>query len=73
MNDGNLLPEVFAQKSKQLIDRIQEAFPNAEILLVASMLPNPKAVHFYRQQVDFAPALLQLVMARESISSSDMG
>lgn len=59
MNDGNLLPEVFAQKANQLIAAIQAKFPDAEILLVASMLPNPKAVHFYRQQVDFAPALLE--------------
>ncbi len=58
MNDGGLLPDAFAKKANQMIDAIQAKFPDAEILLVATMLPNPKAAHFYLQQEGFAGALL---------------
>ena len=71
MNDGGLSPEVFARKSNQLIDAIQAKFPQAEILLVATMLPNAKAVHFYLQQEGFAEAMLSNC-EREGVAVANM-
>lgn len=58
MNDGRLDPDTFAQKANQLVSAIHEKFPSADVLLVATMLPNPTAKKFYLHQESFADAML---------------
>ena len=59
MNDGSMSGAMFAQKANRLISAIQEKFPQAEVLLVATMLPNPQAKNFYLNQKSFADALIE--------------
>ena len=59
MNDGSMSGATFAQKANRLISAIQEKFPQAEVLLVATMLPNPQAKNFYLNQESFADALIE--------------
>lgn len=60
MNDGRQSPETITSKAKRLVAMIQEKFPDAEVLLVAGMLPNPQAKNFYLQQEDFVDAMLEI-------------
>lgn len=59
MNDGNLTSHAFAQKANRLVSAIQEKFPTADVLLVATMLPNRDAERFYLNQENFADAMLE--------------
>lgn len=43
MNDGNLSPDAFNSNVSKMINAVNTKFPDAEILLVATMLPNPKS------------------------------
>ena len=59
INDGRTSPTVIAEKANRLISAILDKFPQAEILLVAGMLPNPQAKNFYLNMVNFAEAMLE--------------
>ena len=59
MNDGALASNMFAYKANQLVSAIQEKFPTADVLLVATMLPNSKAPNYYLNQENFADAMLE--------------
>lgn len=61
MNDGNMAPAAFAEKTEYLAGKIQEKFPDVEIMLVATMLPNPDAKSFDRNQAKFHDALVEMV------------
>ena len=59
MNDGRKTPDEFANKALQLAQKVQEAFPEAEVMLVATMLPNPQAKNFSLNQGLFYDALYE--------------
>ena len=59
MNDGSLSVAEFNTNLTLMLLAVQERFPNAEILLVAPMLPNPKS-SFNQNQAQFASGLLEL-------------
>ena len=61
MNDGGMAPAIFAMKTAWLVEKIQDKFPNAEIILVATMLPNPEAKFFDLNQDKFHDALVEMV------------
>ena len=61
MNDGNMAPATFAQKTASLAEKIQAKFPDVEIMLVATMLPNPDAKSFDRNQGKFHDALAEML------------
>ena len=57
MNDGNTSMSTFNRNLSTMIDAVKAAFPNAEILLVATMLPNPDST-YYQNQTNFASGML---------------
>ena len=61
MNDPKLSAEVYKNTVRRMIERIHEGLPDAEILLVAPMLPNNEADAAWNgNQKVFASALLEL-------------
>ena len=60
MNDGSMAPAVFAQKTLAAAEKVKEKFPNAEVMLVATMLPNPKAKFFNLNQSKFYDAMVEM-------------
>lgn len=71
MNDGRKTPDVFADKALQLAQKVQAVFPEAEIVLVATMLPNPQAKGFSLNQGLFYDALIEKC-EREGIAVVNM-
>lgn len=61
MNDGNMTPTKFAAKAAQLTEKVKGKFPDAEIMLIATMLPNPDAKFFHLNQEKFHDALVEMV------------
>ena len=57
MNDGSLTATAFTKNLTTMMDAVHSAFPNAEILLVATMLPNPDST-YYQNQTNFASGML---------------
>ena len=59
MNDGSMQKDVFTEKMKQLLGKIRINSPNTEIILVATMLPNPETT-VSREQENFLEGLKTL-------------
>lgn len=57
MNDATLDDATYLANVTRISDTIRSQYNHAETLLVASMLPNPKAVGFWGNQVNFYEVL----------------
>lgn len=57
MNDATLDNEIYLSNVTRIAGAIQGKYAHAETLLVAPMLPNPNAVGFWGNQVDFYSTL----------------
>ena len=57
MNDGSLDGYTYLANTTKIWNEIQTKFTDAEALLVAPMLPNPDAVGFWKNQVEFYTVL----------------
>lgn len=53
MNDGSLSGSSFTSNIQNIISKIQKAYSDADIIMVATMLPNYDAIHFYKNQEIF--------------------
>ena len=71
MNDGRMSPAEFAEKTSALVGRVKSKFPDAEIILVATMLPNPEAKNFHLNQSKFHDALVETCQG-EGIAVANM-
>ena len=71
MNDGRMSALEFAQKISTLAERVQERFPDAEVMLVATMLPNPDAEKFDLNQNEFHDMMLEYCQ-EEGVAVVDM-
>jgi lysophospholipase L1-like esterase len=60
MNDGRLTSEEYIANTRLIIDRILEVCPDAAILLIATMFPNPDAPRWHINQTSFEGPLLAL-------------
>ncbi len=60
MNDAGRTPEEESGLIKELIDRFLTACPNAEVALIATMLPHFRAKGFWGNQKYFEPAFAKL-------------
>ena len=60
MNDGGYSGTVYASNIKYIISKIQEKYMDADVLMVATMLPNYDAVKFYKNQEIFHTYLSEL-------------
>lgn len=70
MNDGDLTPSAFNLNLLQMIEAVQTKFPSAEILLVATMVPNPKSE--YNQNQAYFAELMQTDLEREGVAVVNM-
>lgn len=59
MNDGHMFAVDFAQKKALLVEKVKEKFPNADVMVLATMLPNPDAKNFNKNQSLFHDALVE--------------
>lgn len=59
MNDGGMTPTHFAQRTNMIVSKIKSKFPQADVLLIATMLPNKEAKNFYLNQENFADEMLK--------------
>lgn len=59
MNDGTKTPEHFGKNTEEMIKSFYSSCPNAEIILVATSLPNPES-NWWHNQIDFLPILQEL-------------
>ena len=57
MNDGAKSSSAFVANVNQIIAAIKAKFPNADVLAIATMLPNEEAKGFYLNQESFLEAL----------------
>lgn len=64
MNDAAMPPLVYAGLMEELIETIRAGAPEAEMLLVSPMLPNPEAAGFYGTQPQFEEELVALAAAQ---------
>ncbi len=53
MNEGGSAPSTHAAGIAKIIDAVQKALPDTEILLVSTMLPNEEAAGFWGNQQNF--------------------
>lgn len=61
MNDGNLRASAEKQAIKNIADKLYALAPNSDMLLVATMVPNPESVNgWYGNQFSFEAALQEL-------------
>ena len=60
MNDGRMTSATFAQKIGELANKGREKIPEAEEMLVATMLPNPDARGFNLNQAKFYDAMVEM-------------
>ena len=60
MNDGHLDGTMYATNVDYIHSKIQEKYPDADILMVATMLPNYDAINFYKNQETFHTYLSEL-------------
>ncbi len=60
MNDVSLTPEQHANNMRKMVRGLRSQYADADILLVAPMLPNYDAVDYYKEQPNFHTALLDL-------------
>ena len=70
MNDGNMSGTTFATNIEYIISKIQEKYLDADLLMVATMLPNYDAIKFYGNQEIFHTFLEDL--EKESIALVNM-
>ena len=71
MNDGAMYDLEFAQAMSALAERVRERFPAAEIILVATMLPNPEARNYNLHQAEFHDMMLEYCQ-EEGIAVADV-
>lgn len=64
MNDRELTPEEHVAEIKELIERIQAALPEVEVVLVATMLPNAETFKFWAGQYLFEDAYRRLLLPK---------
>ena len=57
-NDVNLSLNSYATQINAIVSKIKKAYPNADVVLVATMLPNKQAKGFYGNQEKFQNVLL---------------
>ncbi len=62
MNDGagNVAADTFASELSAMIQKMKNANPDCEILLVSTTLPNPEIPEAYKTQPDYEAAMLEL-------------
>ncbi len=60
MNDGRMASATFAQKIGELANKVREKNPDADVMLVATMLPNPDARGFNLNQSKFYDAMVEM-------------
>ena len=70
MNDGGLSPTAFCANLQLMINAVHTKFPNAEILLVAPMLPNPKSS--YNKNQSLFAAEMETTFECEGIAVANM-
>jgi len=71
MNDTHTSADVYVKKINAIISSIQSKFPEADVLVVATMLPNPDAKNFNGNQQLFVEALLSQC-EREGVAVANM-
>lgn len=59
MNDVTRDPEAFASNMSRMARGLTSKYPDVEVMIVATMLPNYDAVNFYGNQVNFYDALMK--------------
>lgn len=59
MNDVTRDPEAFASNMSRMARGLKSKYPDVEVMIVATMLPNYDAVHFYGNQVKFYDTLME--------------
>ena len=59
MNDGNKALATFTEYLGEIVNSVKTKFPDADVMLIATMLPNPDAKFFYLNQVNFYDAMVE--------------
>ena len=59
MNDGSKDATTFVEYANIIVDSIKTKFPEADVMLVATMLPNPDAKFFNLNQANFYDAMVE--------------
>jgi len=76
MNDSNSFnkntPSVYKANTKRTIEKIRATHPDAEIILVGTMLPNPEAEQFVGEQVAFLSKLYELEGEISGVAVADI-
>lgn len=76
MNDSNAFnqnsPSVYKANTKRTIEKIRATHPDAEIILIGTMLPNPEAKQFVGEQVEFTKKLFELESEFTGVAVADI-
>lgn len=60
MNDGNKPVDEFCGKLQTILDRFTVACPDADVAMIATMLPNKEVAGFFGHQIEYEPTMYDL-------------
>ncbi len=76
MNDGisgGVSPDVFKANTASIIDQVRAACPDAEIILVSTMMPNAEVQGVFINQFNFIEPLRELAAEYDKTALADVG
>ncbi len=72
MNDGHKTRDCYMELTDKIVTSMEANVPQADIILLATMLPHWRAAGFFAHQIEYEPALTAYAAAREHIAAAPM-
>ena len=72
MNDGHKTREHYMDLTGQIVRSMQEKVPQADIILLATMLPHWRAAGFFGHQIEYEPALSAYAAGEAHVAAAPM-